>query len=281
MHMGNIKGWRYSTLKQITPANVWTLKQAWHIHLGTCPTKDSSAARNEGNAVVCERRLLHLHAEERRLRARRGDRGMLWRYTPTFDPGFPKASVQRQPGVAIGDGKVYIGQVDGYLSRSTSGRARSIWKTRGDPVEEGRPSRVRAALLQRHGDRGHERRRPGQHQQRHGGVRRDQRPPAVGVEHRARAGPAGQQHLDGGRHPLRRRRDVGDTRDRPEAQPGHLRHRQPGAVELARSGRESLRATRSSRSTSTRASSSGPTRPSTTTSGTPTCRTRRCCRDGK
>jgi hypothetical protein len=41
---------------------------------------------------------------------------MLWRYTPTLDRGFPKDSVQRQPGVAIDDGLDVIGQVDGYLT---------------------------------------------------------------------------------------------------------------------------------------------------------------------
>ena len=38
MNMGNLAGLRYSSLQQITPANVGTLKLAWKINLGTCPT---------------------------------------------------------------------------------------------------------------------------------------------------------------------------------------------------------------------------------------------------
>ena len=37
-HMGNLPGWRYSSLTQINKSNVATLKEAWHINLGTCPT---------------------------------------------------------------------------------------------------------------------------------------------------------------------------------------------------------------------------------------------------
>lgn len=49
---GDLRNDRFSTLTQITPANVGTLKQAWHIHLGTCPTHDQQCGSYEGNAVV-------------------------------------------------------------------------------------------------------------------------------------------------------------------------------------------------------------------------------------
>src|SRR6476620_4813414 len=42
MHMGNLKGWRYSSLTQINKTNVSTLKEAWHIHLGYCTTHDAA-----------------------------------------------------------------------------------------------------------------------------------------------------------------------------------------------------------------------------------------------
>src|SRR6266480_2539963 len=52
MHMGNLKGSRYSSLTQISKTNVSTLKEAWHIHLGTCLTHDAACGSLEGNAVV-------------------------------------------------------------------------------------------------------------------------------------------------------------------------------------------------------------------------------------
>ncbi len=52
MHMGNLKGHRYSSLTQINKSNVGTLKQAWHINLGDCATKNAACGSLEANAVV-------------------------------------------------------------------------------------------------------------------------------------------------------------------------------------------------------------------------------------
>ena len=51
---GDLKNSRYSTLTQITQANVGTLKEAWKISLGICPAKDASCGSNEANAVVAD-----------------------------------------------------------------------------------------------------------------------------------------------------------------------------------------------------------------------------------
>src|SRR5439155_21580858 len=59
------------------------------------------------------------------------------RYMPTLDRGFPKDSVQRQPGDAIGDGKVYIGQVDGYLTALNQRTGKVVWKTQEIPWQKG------------------------------------------------------------------------------------------------------------------------------------------------
>ena len=52
MHMGNLKGHRYSSLTQISKANVGTLKLAWKINLGYCATKNAACGSLEANAVV-------------------------------------------------------------------------------------------------------------------------------------------------------------------------------------------------------------------------------------
>ena len=105
---GDLRNDRFSTLKQITPSNVGTLKQAWHISLGTCPTHDQRCGSYEGNAIVADGvyYIVTPRSEVFALDATSG--AVLWHYTPTLDAGFPPASVQRQPGVAIGDGKVYV-----------------------------------------------------------------------------------------------------------------------------------------------------------------------------
>jgi quinohemoprotein ethanol dehydrogenase len=133
---GDLKNDRYSSLKQMTPSNVSTLKQAWHINLGTCLTKDQKCGSYEGNAVVYDG-VYYISTPKSDVFALDATTGaVLWRYTPTFDPGFP-ASVQRQPGVAIGDGRVYIGQIDGYLVALDQQTGNVDWKTEEIPWKKG------------------------------------------------------------------------------------------------------------------------------------------------
>src|SRR5476651_412373 len=51
---GDLQNDRYSTLTQITPANVGKLKLAWHIHTGQCAAavQASPCPGQETNAVV-------------------------------------------------------------------------------------------------------------------------------------------------------------------------------------------------------------------------------------
>src|SRR5262249_11221076 len=51
-HMASLNGNRYSSLAQVTPANIATLKEAWHTNLGTCRTNDALCGSLESNAVV-------------------------------------------------------------------------------------------------------------------------------------------------------------------------------------------------------------------------------------
>jgi quinohemoprotein ethanol dehydrogenase len=134
---GDLKNDRSSSLTQITPKNVSTLKQAWHIHLGTCPTHNQSCGSYEGNAIVYGG-VYYISTPKSDVFALDAVTGAtLWRYTPTLDHGFPKDSVQRQPGVAIGDGKVYIGQVDGYLTALNQRTGKVVWKTQEIPWQKG------------------------------------------------------------------------------------------------------------------------------------------------
>ena len=73
MHMGNLKGHRYSSLTQISKANVGTLKLAWKINLGYCTTKNAACGSFEANAVVANGVQYHPGPVRRRLRARRRD----------------------------------------------------------------------------------------------------------------------------------------------------------------------------------------------------------------
>src|SRR5436190_15671781 len=126
-NMGNLPGDRYSSLTQVTPANVGTLKEAWHIHLGTCPTKDAACGSLEANAVVYEG-TYYIQTPKSDVFALDAATGAtLWHYVPVYDgpvtcvptgsceqsPGFNVGTGGRQPGVAIGAGKIYAARRDG------------------------------------------------------------------------------------------------------------------------------------------------------------------------
>jgi quinohemoprotein ethanol dehydrogenase len=150
-HMGNLPGWRYSSLTQINKSNVATLKEAWHINLGTCPvgTKNASCGSLEANAVVYEGTYYYTtpKGETFALDATTGQQ--LWKYTPTFETGFNVGTGGRQPGVALGEGKVFNGTRDGYVIALDQQTGQQIWKTEVGPWRKG--SKVSSAPIYANG----------------------------------------------------------------------------------------------------------------------------------
>lgn len=142
-NMGNLKGDRYSSLTQITKANVSTLKEAWHIHLGTCATKDAACGSLEANAVVYAG-TYYIQTPKSDVFALDAATGAtLWHYVPVYDgpvtcvptgsceqsPGFNVGTGGRQPGVAIADGKVFAARRDGTIVALDQMLGGVIWKT--------------------------------------------------------------------------------------------------------------------------------------------------------
>jgi quinohemoprotein ethanol dehydrogenase len=148
-HMGSLNGNRYSSLKQITAANVGTLKEAWHINLGTCPTKDAQCGSLEANAVVADG-VYYIQTPKSDVFALDAATGkQIWHWVPDYavappcvptgscEPGFNVGTGGRQPGVAIGDGKVYAGTRDGFLVALDQMLGGVVWKTEVLPWKRG------------------------------------------------------------------------------------------------------------------------------------------------
>jgi quinohemoprotein ethanol dehydrogenase len=136
-HMGSLDGKRYSSLSQITPANVGQLKEAWHINLGTCPTKDAACGSLEANAVVADG-TYYIQTPKSDVFALDAATGAtLWHWTPTYEAGFSVGSGGRSPGVAIGQGMVYAGMRDGHLIALDQLMGGEVWKTEVLPWKVG------------------------------------------------------------------------------------------------------------------------------------------------
>jgi len=136
-NMGNLQGDRYSSLTQVTPANVATLKEAWHIHLGTCIAKDQSCGSLEANAVVYAG-TYYIQTPKSDVFALDAATGAtLWHYTPVYPAGFNVGTGGRQPGVAIAAGKVFAARRDGTMVALDQMLGGEIWKAELLPWQKG------------------------------------------------------------------------------------------------------------------------------------------------
>jgi quinohemoprotein ethanol dehydrogenase len=137
MNMGNLTGQRYSKLTQINRSNVANLKLAWRINLGTCATKDAACGSLEANAVVADG-VYYIQTPKSEVFALDAATGnQLWKYTPVYEQGFNVGTGGRQPGVAIGEGKVFAPRRDGYLVALDQILGGEVWKREILPWRKG------------------------------------------------------------------------------------------------------------------------------------------------
>jgi quinohemoprotein ethanol dehydrogenase len=135
---GNIKGTRHSSLTQINKSNVSTLKEAWHISLGVCKTKDAACGSMESNAVVANGVQYTQVAPLGDVFAIDGVTGaVLWKWTPTYETGYAVGTGGRRAGVAVGEGKVFVGTKDGFLYALNQTTGAVEWKTEVAPWRKG------------------------------------------------------------------------------------------------------------------------------------------------
>jgi alcohol dehydrogenase (cytochrome c) len=136
---GDLQNDRYSTLTQITPANVGTLKLAWSKDMGVCAAtvQASACPGQEANAVV-QNGIMYLADSKSDVWAMDATTGqILWSYVPTFDPGFSIGSGGRQPGVTLGQGLVFLGQRDGKVVALNQGDGSIAWTASAGPWQKG------------------------------------------------------------------------------------------------------------------------------------------------
>jgi glucose dehydrogenase len=154
-HYGDLSGSRYSALNQITTSNVASLKEVWHMSLGTCtdkiiagdpvvPGAPRGATNNptncgsmESNPVAIDGVLYTTNAplgETFAIDAATG--AIIWKWVPdysglklpngaTYTPG----NGGRRAGVAVGEGKVYVGLPDGRLVALDQATGTQVWET--------------------------------------------------------------------------------------------------------------------------------------------------------
>jgi quinohemoprotein ethanol dehydrogenase len=152
---GSLTGDRYSSLNQITTSNASTLKEVWHMSLGTCtagliagnpvvpgapkgaPGNPTNCGSMESNPVAVDGVLYTTNAPLGQVFAIDAATGnILWTWTPSYagetlnnGSAFTPGSGGRRPGVAVGEGLVFVGLPDGRLVGLNQVTGTQVWET--------------------------------------------------------------------------------------------------------------------------------------------------------
>src|SRR5205814_3145654 len=132
---GNLANQRYSALKQITTDNVKNLKGAWIYKIDTMSTLTSF----ESSPIVVDG-VLYLtgpHSQVYALNAKTGQE--LWKYIPDMKDidALPLCCGQVNRGVAVGEGKVFVGQLDAKLTALDQKTGAVVWSVQVDDPRAG------------------------------------------------------------------------------------------------------------------------------------------------
>jgi len=124
---------RHSTLTQITPANVKTLAGAWTMRFDqNASTRATPMVKNGVMFVSAGSRLYALDAKT-------GERKWVWRPDEAAPERLEAASIgdllnsgfgiPNPPGVSLGDGKVFVGLMDGHVAALDQATGKMLWST--------------------------------------------------------------------------------------------------------------------------------------------------------
>src|SRR5215212_5970925 len=121
---------RYVDVDQVNPGNVAQLAPVWIFHTGVASPKTSFESQPivVGGTMYVSSPHDHVYA----LDAATGT--LKWTYNPDMPALYDMAICcgQTNRGVAVGGGKVFIGQLDGTLAALDANSGQIVWKTAVD-----------------------------------------------------------------------------------------------------------------------------------------------------
>jgi alcohol dehydrogenase (cytochrome c) len=133
---GSLANQRYSPLKQIDTSNVSQLKGVWHTHLrGSALAAKYSA---ESQPLVYQGTIYVPTGQDDVFAVDATTGNIRWQYKANLDQKISTVCCGWESrGVALGDGKVYIGQLDGNLVALDQKTGAVAWKTLVMPWQQG------------------------------------------------------------------------------------------------------------------------------------------------
>jgi glucose dehydrogenase len=133
---GNVYNQRYSPLALINRDNVAGLKPAWRTHLNGSGTESKFSGQAQ---PIVYNGVIYVATGANDVFALDVDTGnTLWTYEAHLDPGITVICCGwMSRGVAIGDGKIYTGQLDGKLVALEQATGKIAWSVQAERNEDG------------------------------------------------------------------------------------------------------------------------------------------------
>jgi quinohemoprotein ethanol dehydrogenase len=133
---GNVYNQRYSPLSLINKDNIATLRPAWRTHLNGSGTE--SKYSGQAQPIVYDG-VIYLPTGANDVFALDADDGkILWTYEAHLDPNITVICCGwLSRGVAIGDGKVFSGQLDGKLVALDHATGKVVWSVQAETNADG------------------------------------------------------------------------------------------------------------------------------------------------
>jgi quinohemoprotein ethanol dehydrogenase len=133
---GGLHDSRYSLLTKIDKTNVAGLDVAWKTNLGI--GKKLQATISEETSPIVYDGVMYLADGADNVYALNAATGaLLWKHDANLEPGSLTFLLKANRGVAIGDGKVYIGQIDGNVVAIDQLTGKTAWSTKVGRWQEG------------------------------------------------------------------------------------------------------------------------------------------------
>jgi alcohol dehydrogenase (cytochrome c) len=133
---GSLANERYSPLSDIDTSNVKNLKGEWMTHLDGSGLAAKYSA--EGQPIVYKGVIYIPTGQDDVFAVSVATGKILWKYTANLDQSISVVCCGwLSRGVALGEGKVYIGQLDGNLVALDQQTGKVVWKTQVMPWQQG------------------------------------------------------------------------------------------------------------------------------------------------
>jgi len=132
---GDYQGDRYSTLNQVTTANVAGLKEAWHIHLGSAT---GTPFHGEGTPLVYKGVMYMVTGNDDVFALDATTGAQIWEYHSSLPLNLTNICCGWDArGLGLGDGRVYLAQLDGKIVALNQQDGTPLWSATNGRFQEG------------------------------------------------------------------------------------------------------------------------------------------------